>query len=371
MLKQILATKSTLLLSVIFIAVLARVYIVFFFSETWINVDSLAYIHQAEILLQGGFSNYFPNGYPLLIAVFMLFSSIFPLEISLVILNIILSSLIVFLVFISSETLFKERKYSFIAALLVAFYPNQLNFVRYLLTEVPAAFLLTLSFYLIVIGRIKYSGFTTGILAIIKTSFLPLGILFSFYLLFKSNIHWRAFLFYFLLPVSSMLLYGFIITGELTLSHNAFHNLTLTATDFKEGYVDKTTSVRDYWIYFSKNPIKFVEDRFASLWELWGPLASKTDKMRGNLFYRLLAGLRLPLLILALYSIYRLRNNIAADYMASAIFIVTIIHFFFFSSLRFTYPLEPLLILLAVKGWEMLFNRKKIVSSQLVAKEAQ
>lgn len=354
--KGIITTRYSLIL-VVLSAILARLFIVFFYSATWFSADSYTYIHQAEVLLKGGYPTYFPNGYPLQILITMLFNQIISFEISLLVINIILSCGVVLLVFKCGELIFNKNIYVIAAALLTVLYPNQLNYVRYILTEVPAAFLLTLAVYLLYKEKIKFSAVTIGILAIIKTSFLPLGILFTGYLFLKDKGIWKGFLLYFLIPPFVLLLYGFIISGELTLGNNAYHNLTLTATDFNGSYRGKNQSIENYKNYIVQDPVKYLKDRIASLWELWGPLASKTEKMRGSFIYRLLAGLRFPLLILASYSIFKLRKNKAIVLMAMAIITVSAVHIFFFSSPRFTYPLEPILILLAVKGWEIFHNK--------------
>ena len=80
--------KNITLLFLIILAFFIRIIGATYSGMPHYTIDSQNYIWQAEILKKGGYDNYFPNGYPLIILVVSLFS---PLEIGLLWLNIILS----------------------------------------------------------------------------------------------------------------------------------------------------------------------------------------------------------------------------------------------------------------------------------------
>lgn len=347
-------------------ALALRIYIVFFYADSWIVVDSENYIIQAEMLLDGKYPAYFPNGYPLVISLFLfLAGNVYTASLYLVILNIILSVIIVYLVYKISFSLYSDEKLALIAAMIVSVYPNQLNYIRFVLTEVPAAFLLILSLYLLQKTKYKFAAFTAGFASIIRTTFFPLGILFSLYLIKKREYRKGSiYLIYFLMPVCALMFYGFIISGELTMGNNSFHNLTLTAYDL-EGvdFVDAQTSLNQYLAYAINDPVKFLKDRFFSLLELWGPHPSLTKWEKTSLHYRLFAGLRFPLLMLALYGFIKLPGNKEKIFIILAVLVLTTVHFFYFPNPRFTVPIEPLMVILAVKGLEeayyKLFNKQR------------
>lgn len=155
---------------------------------------------------------------------------------------------------------------------------------------------------------------------------------------------------YFLIPVSSIILYGFIISGEVTIGNNIFHNLSLASTDFESEYIDAKTSVNEYLNYISSDPAKYLGDRFVSLWNLWGPFPSSSEGLRANLFFTILSGLRFPLLILAVYALWKFQPGKEKTFLICTFLVLTAVHFFFFSIPRFTVPVEPLLIILTVEG---------------------
>src|SRR5271170_582801 len=61
-------SQRKLFIGILIIGILLRIYICFFSSLPNMHKDSYEYYNQAETLLKGGYTNYFPNGYPLIIA---------------------------------------------------------------------------------------------------------------------------------------------------------------------------------------------------------------------------------------------------------------------------------------------------------------
>src|SRR5882757_6052945 len=61
-------TAKKILAGILITGTLLRIYICFFTHLPNMHKDSYEYYKQADTLLAGGYTNYFPNGYPFLIA---------------------------------------------------------------------------------------------------------------------------------------------------------------------------------------------------------------------------------------------------------------------------------------------------------------
>ena len=304
------------------------------------------------MLLDGKYPAMFPNGYPLIISVFIFLTGGIPdAGVILILLNIILSAVIVYLVYRISLAIYKEESLSLIAALLVSLYPNQINYVRYILSDVSCTFFLVLSLYFLAYSKYKLSALSAGIASIIRTTYIPLGILLSvFFFIGKEYNNGKRYLLFTLIPVCILLIYGFIVSGKITLGENIFFNLSMAANNYDGSYIDAGSSVNDYVSYMVSEPAKFIKNRFLSLWDLWGPLASTNKWENASLHYRIIAGLRFPLLILAFIGFLKIPVSPEKFFMAAAILILTCIHIFFFSSSRHSLTVEPFLAILAAKG---------------------
>ena len=60
--------SKKILLVILFFGLLSRICISFFISLPNIHTDSIDYFQQADTLLKGGYTNFFPNGYPFIVA---------------------------------------------------------------------------------------------------------------------------------------------------------------------------------------------------------------------------------------------------------------------------------------------------------------
>ena len=304
------------------------------------------------MLLDGKYPAMFPNGYPGIISLFLFITGNIPAAgLILVLLNIILSVVIIYLVYRISFLIDKEETLALIAALIVSLYPNQINYVRYILSDVSCTFFLVLSLYLLANSKYKLSALSVGVASIMRTTFLPLGILLSiFFFIRKEYNNGKRYLLFTLIPVCILLIYGFLVSGKITLGVNVFYNFTLTAKNFEGNYIDAGSSINDYVTYMVTEPAKFIKDRFLSLWDLWGPLASTNKWEKASLHYRIIAGLRFPLLILAIIGFLKIPVSPEKFFMAAAILILTCVHFFYFSNSRYSLTVEPFLAILAAKG---------------------
>jgi hypothetical protein len=363
-LKKILNNKP--LLFIILISLIARFFISFGTGLPWISVDSVNYIIQAKALLNGGYEYYFPNGYPLIIALFIFISSLIPFKIGLILFNIFISTIGVVLIYLISEKYFTENKiYPLIAAAVVAFYPNQLNYVRFILTEVPAAFFLILSLYLFTKNRKKLSSLTIGFAFAIRTTVLPVSLLFTIYLFFKKKFKdGILFLAFSLMPLLAFLIYGYMQTGGFTLFIDV-PKIFYISLGLEKIPPDFAAGLKEYISYLIKQPINFIYDRILSLWDLWGFLPASNEGLRAGIFFRILIALRFPLLLLAVYGFIKSRKSNLTVFLLMPAFVITFIHSLIITSVnesyianpRYIFPAEPFLIVLAVKGLEELYNK--------------
>jgi 4-amino-4-deoxy-L-arabinose transferase-like glycosyltransferase len=108
-----------------------------------------------------------------------------PLEYGLLWLNIILSLFTILLIYLIAENLTKNLYTALLCAAALTFYPTQVNYVHYILTEVPVTFFLALAVYLFQKEKLVYSGLALGFAIIIRTTLVFVPFLFFLYLFFN------------------------------------------------------------------------------------------------------------------------------------------------------------------------------------------
>jgi Dolichyl-phosphate-mannose-protein mannosyltransferase len=355
--------KSNLYLTLIILAALYfRIYSVAV-NGIGYTIDSKNYIKQAKLLLDGKYSLYFPNGFPSIIAVFLPFDNFIDLGISIIILNIILSTLTVYLIYEICRESFGKKYIAFIAVTIAAIYPNQIKYVHWFLSEVPAAFFITLSLYLFTKKKYIISGAALGFASMIRTTLLPVGIFFSLYLLIKKNIPVYKYFIFFSLVILAFLIYGYTRTGVFTIGQNAAHNLSITTeysdtASFPRVHLKTLNgSLSDYVQYAINNPYEFVSERLENLWDLWGPMPPWGESWAGRSKFFWEIGLRFPLLLLALFGFINSDKNFTAVFSIIAIADITVVHMLYFADPRFTYTIEPFAVILASIGILNIFER--------------
>src|ERR1035437_7600888 len=149
----ILYKKNLALLILLIFAFYVRIIAATYTGMPHYTIDSENYIMQASVLKSGGHMGYFPNGYPLVIFLVSLF---LPMEWGLLLLNVILSVFTVLLVYLIAEKLTGKFSIAILSAFIVTCYPNQFNYVHFILTEVPSTFFAVLSVYLFVKNKMGY-----------------------------------------------------------------------------------------------------------------------------------------------------------------------------------------------------------------------
>lgn len=322
------------------------------------TIDSQNYIWQADILKNGGYNNYFPNGYPLIILIVSMFS---PLEIGLLWLNIILSVFTILFVYLITENLSGNIYIALFSAAVMTFYPTQVNYVHYILTEVPVTFFLVLAVYLFQKEKLVFSGLALGFAMIIRTTLIFVPFFFFLYLFFnhKKNEGLTWFISFLVIPLLLMT-YGYIVSGYFTLGRNFTHNIYITINQPYSLSYTKIHGITAYLNYMISSPVQFLTDRIRSFWNLWGFLPSVADGFRSGFKYRILVGLRFPLLILGIYGYMKSESKRIPLLLILPAISITLIHTMFFSNTRFTIPAEPFLIILAVTGVGKFISEKLI-----------
>jgi hypothetical protein len=343
------------LIILLFFALAIRIYSVAIngIGET---VDTYNYIKQANLLINGKYSLYFPNGFPLIITLFIPLKMLINLTASLVILNIILSTITAYLVYKICKEAFKNELVSYLALVIIAFYPNQVKYVHWVLSEVPSAFFITLSLYFFVKKKYALSGAALGFASMIRTTLLPIGLFFTIYLFFKKEPPARRyFAFYALVPLI-FLSYGYVRTGYFTIGQNAAHNLSISTkysdtSSFPNVHLKNLNgSFSDYANFALKNPSEFLRDRLENLWDLWGPLPPLDEGAKWDLRFFWAVGTRFVLLLISIYGFITSEKNYAAVFSIIAISVITTVHLLYFADPRFTYTIEPVTIILASAG---------------------
>ena len=192
-------------------------------------------------------------------------------DIVVIILNVLLSVASVYLFYRVLIKYFGNITLALAAALVLTIYPNQINYTRFVLTEVPAVFFLLLSFYFLSTKKYSFAGLLIGIASTIKTTIIPVFLLFSVYLFFKKDKDDAyRFLILALVPIVIMILYGYIITTQITIGYSSLHNFYLSVGQPDLLSHNLLEAMSYYFNYAITNPVKFMLERFYSLWGILG-----------------------------------------------------------------------------------------------------
>ena len=348
-------------------ALVVRILVAFVSPLPWFSADSYGYLNQARDLIAGTWAPFFPVGYPVIIAAVAAVDPSPPTP-ALIALNVVLSTMTVWLVMKTAAAATSWRSAPVAAGVIVAFWPNQVNYVRFVLSEVPAAVFVAASAALLIKGRNYAAGVALGCAIAIRTTLLPAIFVAPFIVALRSRRGAASFTAGSVSPLLVLALVSILLTGSIALGGNLGFNLDVARQSFgsRIDFSGRTdVGVREAADRYVKDAIQqprhFLAQRAASLSELWGPWPSGdepralTSPPRGAVA-RMLIGLRLPLLILALLSIRR-SMPVHEQYLWMLVAVVTLVHVMTFSAPRFTFVVEPALVVLAVLGMERTWVR--------------
>lgn len=353
---RFMQTYKNKYLTIILLALVSRVIICFFTELPWFNSDTYSYFEMGDGIINGNPIAYFPNGYPLLIALYKVVFGVNSLPLILIITNILLQLLTIILIELTLRNFNIQSKLILIALLAIALWPNQLNYTRQILTEVTSLFFLTLTVYFISKNLSYSAGFWGYFSSQFRPTLLPLVPIQIGFELFNKNY-----------KKSLKLLIGFILGLMIFLilessdiikpSQNFGLNLLISIQSDSRNIIwepkhfsedEIQNPVKTYLTFIADNPYEYLEQRAISIWALWGPIPFTH---RGA-FEKFLIALRFPLLIFSLLTIiYRNKIGLSKDFifiMSTPIILITIIHTMFFSQQRFTFVVEPFAIILSV-----------------------
>ncbi len=351
----------------IFLLILAlgfaiRVIVCFFSSLRNIHTDSQDYFLQANALLSGGYINFFPNGYPLIVATIRRLTGGATLN-TLLWMNILMSTAVIYFVYDISLRIFRRQQVALVSALIVAFFPSQINYVRWLMTEVPTTFFMAGAFWLYYRNRWFSAGLFLGAATLVRTEILPVMLLLMLAdLFFKRRFNFLL-LTGGLIPLLALGYYCYTKTGEFSLAGHGKFNVMASVTasgsyvdwHYSEKHPEYDTKAKAIGLYidtFKKQPLSFIGNRLANLWELWGFYASDTVIGR-PVFVRIVIGLgNLFLIVFGGWGWWMNRKNVDLSILMIPFLVITCVHIVFFAMQRYTYPVEPFMIILA--GWPLI-----------------
>jgi hypothetical protein len=354
------ATKKTtnrLLLFILILAAIPRIYIAFFSGLPQMHVDTVGYFEQADTILKGNYTNYFPNGYPFITAFTKLISGGSFITV-LLCLNIIAAVVSVYFVFDITKHVFQNKSIALLAAFIMACFPTQINYVRWLLTEVPSTFFLLGFYFFYCRNKNMAAGVFMGIAAVIRTEMLPIFLLtVGVEFLMKRKI--RLLLFAGVtIPILAVSFYSYVKTGQFTTSGHGKVNILYSITA-SGGYIDwefqdKHPEIKNskeamqlYLQYLKDDPGTFIKNRFLNLWELWSFFPSASDGNRGFASRLMIGMINLFLLSFGFYSSWKNRRNMLALILLAPFVVVTGVHFVLYSLTRYTFTVEPFMIMLS------------------------
>ena len=346
--KRIFYTTLTL-------ASLIRVYIVFFSGLSWYGPDTENYIKMAKAIVDGNPISFFPNGFPLLLAGTMFLSpGNFPVLI--VLLNIVMQIAAVILMEKILSRYNIEEKTRLLIIFIIAFYPNLVNNARLILTESTSLFLIVLSLLLYTYGRYPASGFAGYLTYTFRPSLFlvfPFIIIYDLFRRKKISALKTASGFLAGLLIFLSLEWTGVVASPSSYEYNAL--VAINAYGYKIDFQLENASeyelkhpVETYFNFIAEHPVEYTLQRFLSLWNLWGP----TIYFGYNITSFMLYDIRFPLFILAVLA-FLFRNKMGYEkeliiLLSFPVISLTLIHFFFLSTLRHRTVAEPFVIVLAI-----------------------
>ncbi len=264
-------------------------------------------------------------------------------------LNVLFSTLTVVLSF---EIAREIHANALVAGLIVALYPNQLNYCRQLLSDTPTTFLLLSGIWFILTGKHFWAGLALYLAAMFRSPLLPIlpaYLVIVWY--FQRQL--RSLRIYVLGASVGLVFHAVLLLADVILPAANFGLNLLIAVgsyscDLKHSigiYRSKEQAhpLQTHLSFAVHHPLTFIVQRLNSLWELWGPWPTHAR----SLLAKPVIGLRFPLLLMGGIGAYKYRRVFHAWILFTPVIVITLVHIAFFSYPRYTVPLEPLLIVLA------------------------
>lgn len=330
-------------------------------GPAWFPIDTQIYLNEGVRISEGTPHGFFPNGFPLLIAALYLLVGVAKLPEAIIVFNVVASLIAVPLTYLIGREV-ANRSVALFAALAVAVFPNQINLVRFIMSEPMAAVLLIAAVYLLLRRQAFWSSVMLALAIVVRPSLLPIPlVLLGVMLVFgRSKKELGAFALGAVLIVGlhSTLLLTEVIAPARTFEYNVLMAISSTSSEgieftevpFRTRFSEEERAhpIATYLQFASDSPQVFLKQRLSSLWELWGPWPTAGDAEHPRrLWVRVLIGLRFLIIVPAVVTFVRHIREERVWIMATPILVITAVHIAFFSTPRFTYVVEPFVIILA------------------------
>lgn len=358
--------------AILVFALLLRVWAAFFSGANPLTFDSTIYLGMANAILGDSPLSAFPNGYPLLIAVFKLALPGTQVVPALLVVNVVLSTAVVGLTWAIGRRLTGSARFAAGVSLALAVFPHQIHYTRLVMTEVSCLFLLTLGVLLMLSradetddaaqGRQFWAGIAFSLAAAVRPSvalLVPVLIVVGF----ARRLPRRG-----LAALAGGWLLGaalfFVMerAGFVRPPATVPNNLLLSVRFDSRNMIfvqyppeEWPRAWQTYLSFAAHHPAQFLQQRLISLWELWGFWSLPGNKPEnGQLLVRFVVAARFVLFLLAALAFWRGRRSFAVWTLAAPILVITVIHIAAFSNHRFIAPVEPMLFVLAgltVREW--------------------
>jgi hypothetical protein len=348
----------TVFWSIIFVALSLRIFISFFTGLSWYSIDSYTYLDMADAILNGEPYSRFPNGLPLLIAGSKIFLPTSWIPASIIWVNILASTAAVGLTIGITKKITGNTLLACFAGLILAFYPNQLNYVRQILTEAPATFLIVFHVYLFFQRRYFSSAFILFIAVLFRSSLLPLiplMLIFTFAIERSKNPKIPALKFIGGLASITLIYVSLVIFEIVKPAANLSANLLISISSYGgsinyslSGFTDTelNSALKTYFTFALEHPWEYVKQRILSFNELWG--WPSTGEPPRSMAKKLLIALRIPFFISAVLVFCQNFKKPEIWVLFSPVMVVTAVHTMFFSTTRFSYVAEPFIVIMSV-----------------------
>ncbi|MFM7188802.1 MAG: hypothetical protein ACKO14_13400 [Armatimonadota bacterium] len=371
---------------------LIRVIFVFFMGADPLVYDSKMYLLVADGIVNEAPISSFPNGYPLVIAIFRSFLPTAQTIQALLGLNVLLSVSCIPLTYHFCKLCRMERWIPLAASCMIAVYPHQLRYSQLVMTETIATTVLLSAMvgtlwiwnkrsvvHSSLVPFCLITGFLFHVTGAIRPSLLLVGVLIPLIVALLSRT----------VKIPLYIASGFLIGAGLLFviekspiarpPHAFGNNLLISiysdsnGTEFVAFPEDQQKkAVKTYIEFAVKNPSRFVRQRAISLWELWGPksLAGYRQEQESGVV-KVIVMLRTVFLLLFLAGSFAFRAKPEVVLATIPVGVVTMVHTMTFSNHRFLVPIEPFLFmvsLLAIGALARHLITKTSVGSSMMAK---
>jgi hypothetical protein len=324
----------------------------------------------------------FPNGYPLIIALFRSFLPTAQTVTTLLGLNVVLSTACIPLTYFLGKLCRLDRWLPIAACSLIAVYPHQLRYAQLVMTETIATFVLLVAMG----GALWLWNHREKSPSSLLPVCLGIGLLFHMTGAIRPSLMLIGLLipivFAVLARTIKMPLYilsGFLLGAGLLFvveksplarpPHAFGNNLLISINSDSNGTefvaypeAQQKTAVKTYIQFALKNPAIFLRQRGISLWELWGPKSLtgyRQEQETGAV--KVIVMLRTIFLLLFIGGLVVYRRKPELVLIGIPLMVVTAVHVLTFSNHRFLVPIEPYLFLgsiLALGSLTMSIRRK-------------